>query len=282
MTEQFHPQKIGQTRKKRVRRKHIFDFLISWFAESEFERSLRKHKQSEFEPAGLPSQKIARTTKKKKRSSLLSSGDFQKPSATISSLIQPPPQIVRIVKTKKRSSLSNYSHYQEPLANPENAQPVRPVLRSFKKKKRHKVSSLPLISYGTHESNSSIKIQNGSGKSMAISHILKSPFTWAAAVGGFATLIMFVPLTLGGVPIAVIQRFLFDQQALNAYFNGDSRELHNRLSAMGVEEEVKSYYRSQITNETELDQHIHQIMFERTGYVGEAYVIDKEGNLKPK
>jgi hypothetical protein len=43
---------------------------------------------------------------------------------------------------------------------------------------------------------------------------------------------------------------------------------------MGIEEKMKDYYRPQISDEGVLDQHIHQILYDRTGYVGEAYQVN--------
>jgi hypothetical protein len=48
---------------------------------------------------------------------------------------------------------------------------------------------------------------------------------------------------------------------------------------MGVEEKIKSFYRPKIRDEAKLDQYIHQILYDRTGYVGEAYQVNSEGVL---
>lgn len=81
--------------------------------------------------------------------------------------------------------------------------------------------------------------------------------------------------TIGGVPTSIVINFLQDETARNAYFQGDSNKLHARLQSMGVEERVKAFYRPQIRDEVKLDQHIHQILYERTGYVGEAYQVNQ-------
>ena len=86
-------------------------------------------------------------------------------------------------------------------------------------------------------------------------------------------------ITLGGVPYRVIKTFWDDETARTAYFSGDAQALHDQLSSLGVEESIKAYYRDRFDNEYELDRHIHQIMFERTGYVGEAYEVDTRGQL---
>ena len=80
---------------------------------------------------------------------------------------------------------------------------------------------------------------------------------------------------IAGVPTSVIISFLQDETARDAYFQGDMKKLHARLQSMGTEEKVKAFYRSQIRNEAKLDQHIHQILYERTGYVGNAYQLNQ-------
>ncbi len=86
-------------------------------------------------------------------------------------------------------------------------------------------------------------------------------------------------LAIGGVPTPIIISFLQDETARNAYFQGDREKLHARLEEMGTEEEIKAFYRPQIPDEAKLDQHIHQIMYDRTGYVGEAYQVNSQGVL---
>ncbi|MGQ4648009.1 hypothetical protein [Lyngbya aestuarii] len=86
-------------------------------------------------------------------------------------------------------------------------------------------------------------------------------------------------LTIGGVPVFIVLDFLQDETARTAYFEGDAKKLHNRLEKMGVEEEIKDFYRPEIPDEVELDQYIHQLLYERTGYVGEAYQVNSKGIL---
>ena len=85
--------------------------------------------------------------------------------------------------------------------------------------------------------------------------------------------------TLGGVPYRIIETFWRDKTARDAYFSGNNQILHDRLSTLGIEEDIKAYYRDRFDNEHDLDKHIHQIMFDRTGYVGEAYQVDSRGRL---
>ncbi len=87
-------------------------------------------------------------------------------------------------------------------------------------------------------------------------------------------------VTLGGVPYRIVNKFWHSQAARDAYFAGDRQALHYQLASLGVEEDIKDYYRDRFDNEGELDRHIHQIMYNRTGYVGEAYEVDKHNRLR--
>jgi hypothetical protein len=89
-------------------------------------------------------------------------------------------------------------------------------------------------------------------------------------------------MLIGGVPSSVILTFLQDRPALNAYFQNDDQGLHDRLNELGVEEQIKDYYRPQIPDEAKLDQFIHQVFYNRTGYVGEAYEVSEQGRLRLK
>lgn len=86
-------------------------------------------------------------------------------------------------------------------------------------------------------------------------------------------------LTLQGVPVSIILTFLQDQQARDAYFANNKQGLHTRLQELNIEEEIKAFYRPQIPDEVQLDQHIHQIFYETTGYVGKAYRVSSDGRL---
>ncbi|NEO99260.1 MAG: hypothetical protein F6K58_11365 [Symploca sp. SIO2E9] len=99
------------------------------------------------------------------------------------------------------------------------------------------------------------------------------------SIGGIVFLSAAQNVTIGGVPVPILINFWQDRTARNAYFNGKGKKLHDRLDQMGIEERMKDYYRSQISDEVELDQHIHQILYNRTGYVGEAYKVNSEGIL---
>lgn len=100
-------------------------------------------------------------------------------------------------------------------------------------------------------------------------------------IGGAIWVSLFTSgrITLGGVPYPIFNKFWQDEAARVAYFGGDRQALHDRLSEMKIEEDIKNYYRSQFDDEAELDRYIHQIMFDRTGYVGEAYKVDNYGRL---
>ncbi|NEQ51239.1 MAG: hypothetical protein F6K11_14060 [Leptolyngbya sp. SIO3F4] len=79
--------------------------------------------------------------------------------------------------------------------------------------------------------------------------------------------------TLGGVPYSVLMKVWNDSAARSALLSGDEKKLHDLMGDLGIEYEIKDYYRSRIQDPVKLDQHIHQILFDRTGYVGEAYTV---------
>jgi hypothetical protein len=89
-------------------------------------------------------------------------------------------------------------------------------------------------------------------------------------------------LLIGGVPSSVILTFLQDRPALTAYFQNDKQALHDRLEELGIEERIKDYYRPQISDEVKLDQYIHQVFYNRTGYVGRQYQVNEQGILSLK
>ncbi|MEL7143224.1 MAG: hypothetical protein AAFY33_20815 [Cyanobacteria bacterium J06643_4] len=103
----------------------------------------------------------------------------------------------------------------------------------------------------------------------------------SVAMGGgiWGNLFVQEKVTLGGVPYGIIHKFWHDPAARTAYFVGDSSGLHNRLRSLGIEADIKDYYRDRFATEHELDRHIHQIMYDRTGYVGEAYRVSPSGQL---
>jgi hypothetical protein len=86
-------------------------------------------------------------------------------------------------------------------------------------------------------------------------------------------------MVIGGVPSSIIMTFLQDPPAREAYFQGNRKALHDRLSDLGIEEQIKAYYRPQIPDEAKLDLYIHQLLYNRTGYVGEAYYVTDQGKL---
>jgi hypothetical protein len=104
------------------------------------------------------------------------------------------------------------------------------------------------------------------------------------SVGGATWTTMFVNerVTLVGVPYRVVHKFWQDKTARDAYFGGDSQALHARLQTLGVEEDIKAFYSDRFDSEYELDRYIHQLMFNQTGYVGEAYSVTIDGQLKPR
>lgn len=99
-------------------------------------------------------------------------------------------------------------------------------------------------------------------------------------VAGMGLWIAYPTLTYKGVPVSILVHFLEDPAARKAYFAGNKKGLHDRLKELGVEEQIKDFYRPQFSDEQELDRHIHQLLYENTGYVGAAYVVDGEGQLQ--
>lgn len=85
--------------------------------------------------------------------------------------------------------------------------------------------------------------------------------------------------TIKGVPVPIIMKFLGDGTALTAYLKGNKHQLHARLQKMDIEEEMKAFYRPKIHNEAKLDEYIHQIFYDNTGYVGEDYYVNSQGIL---
>lgn len=90
------------------------------------------------------------------------------------------------------------------------------------------------------------------------------------------------PITVGGVPVPILLKAFEDESVRQAYWSGDKQGLHDRLNAMGIEEDIKDYYRPHASGETDLDQKIHQIFYNQTGYVGDAYQVDETGRLQPQ
>ena len=86
-------------------------------------------------------------------------------------------------------------------------------------------------------------------------------------------------VTLAGVPASVVVKFIQDPTAVKTVFLGNNTELHDRLESIGIEEEIKNYYRAQIIDEMELDRYIHQIFYNWTGYIGYNYQLDTSGQL---
>ncbi len=86
-------------------------------------------------------------------------------------------------------------------------------------------------------------------------------------------------LDIGGVPSPIIISFLQNETARIAYFDGDNAKLHAQIQSMDLAEKLKPYYRSQFEDEAELDLHTHQILYDRTGYIGKAYEVNSQGIL---
>ncbi|MBE9070099.1 hypothetical protein IQ260_26000 [Leptolyngbya cf. ectocarpi LEGE 11479] len=99
--------------------------------------------------------------------------------------------------------------------------------------------------------------------------------------GTWGTLFMTGVVTLGGVPYSVVRRVWQTPIARQALLQRNSVELHDIMDSMGIEEEIKLYHSKHIKDPVELDQHIHQILYNWTRYVGANYVVVR-GKLIPK
>lgn len=93
------------------------------------------------------------------------------------------------------------------------------------------------------------------------------------AAGTWVVLLTAGVITLGGVPYSDLLKVWQNPAARAALLEGDSAELHDLMDNLGVEYDIKAYYRDRIQDPVKLDQHIHQILFDRTGYVGESYTV---------
>lgn len=89
-------------------------------------------------------------------------------------------------------------------------------------------------------------------------------------------------VAIGGVPCPIVFSFLQNDTARKAYFDGDSKQLSAQIQSMDLVEKLKPYYRPQFEDEAKLDLHIHQILYERTSYIGKAYQVNKQGVLVAK
>lgn len=86
-------------------------------------------------------------------------------------------------------------------------------------------------------------------------------------------------VAIGGVPSPIIVRFFQNETARKAYFDGDSKKLYAQVQSMDLAEKLKSYYRPQIADEAKLDLYSHQILYDRTGYIGKNYKVNSQGIL---
>jgi hypothetical protein len=116
---------------------------------------------------------------------------------------------------------------------------------------------------------------------------LKRPYlavggVFALLFGVLALILVFPSLTYKGVPLSIILKFVEDPTARQAYFDGDKTGLHNRLDDMGIEADIKAFYRPKIQDEQALDRYIHQLLYNNTGYVGTAYQLNEQKQLVPR
>jgi hypothetical protein len=81
------------------------------------------------------------------------------------------------------------------------------------------------------------------------------------------------------IPLPILMHALKDKGVRQALWSRNNWALHQRLDSLGFEEEIKAFYRPQIQDEVKLDQHIHQIFYNVSGYVGFAYQVNADGIL---
>lgn len=98
-----------------------------------------------------------------------------------------------------------------------------------------------------------------------------------AAVLGGRIAINFI--TIQGIPCTILLEVVLDDRARNDYFSGNKIAFHDRLQQLGIEEQIKAYYRPKIRDEETLDQYIHQVFYKITGYVGHAYFVNSQDKL---
>lgn len=103
-------------------------------------------------------------------------------------------------------------------------------------------------------------------------------------LGGGTWFALFVAgmVTLGGVPFSVVSRVLATPDTRKALFTFRATHLHDLMDNMGIEEEIKIYHSKHIQDPVELDQHVHQVLYNWTRHVGENYVVGPRGKLIPK
>lgn len=88
--------------------------------------------------------------------------------------------------------------------------------------------------------------------------------------------------TIAGVPVPLMIEAFKDETARNYFLIGNKRAFHDRLEQIGIKAEIKAFYRPKIHDEVKLDQYIHQIFYNDTGYVGDAYYVNSQGMLTLK
>lgn len=118
----------------------------------------------------------------------------------------------------------------------------------------------------------SIQARQKSNKNVANAVVVAAIGT-TMAVGTWVVLFTTGAITLGGVPYSVLLKVWQEPAAREALMAGDATELHDLMGNLGIEYDIKAYYGRRIQDPVKLDQHIHQILFDRTGYVGENYVV---------
>jgi hypothetical protein len=110
--------------------------------------------------------------------------------------------------------------------------------------------------------------------------VASSLFLVLAGLGWIWTLMLTKGyVAIGGVPSPIIVSFFQNETARKAYFDGDSKKLSAQVQSMDLAEKLKPYYRPQFEDEAKLDLYTHQIVYDRTGYIGKAYQVNDRGLL---
>ncbi len=118
----------------------------------------------------------------------------------------------------------------------------------------------------------SIQARQKSNKKIANAVIVGAMGT-TMAIATWVVLFTTGAITLGGVPYSVLIKVWQNPAARSALLSGEATELHDLMDNLGIEYDIKVYYSNRIKDPVKLDQHIHQILFDRTGYVGANYVV---------
>ena len=90
----------------------------------------------------------------------------------------------------------------------------------------------------------------------------------------------FSQMIMAGIPIHLYLDVITDAEAVIALVTTDQMSFRNRLKELDIDTKIKNRYRSQFSNEVELEKHIDQIFYRYTGYANQKeYIVDQNGDL---